>query len=90
MREYSLLSPMYVILIGGADVVLDNQRLRTLGMVSTNYNELSMMFELEGIHYELKGLKFAPSWVINSQRRENLLKKGSSGVMVKLYSMEVK
>jgi hypothetical protein len=90
MGEYNLEIPMYVIPIGGVDVVLGIQWLRTLGTISTNYNELFMRFELEGIQYELKGLKYAPSQVINSHRMENLLKKGSSGVVVRLYSMEVK
>jgi len=49
-----------------------------------------MRFELEGIQYELKGLKFLPSQVINSHRIENIIKYCSKGVVVKLYSMEVK
>jgi hypothetical protein len=48
-----------------------------------------MRFELEGIQYELKGLKYGPSQVIISHRMEKLLKKRSKGVVVKLYSMEV-
>ena len=42
---------------------------------STKYNELFMRFELEGIQYELKGLKSPPSQIINSYRMEKLLKK---------------
>jgi hypothetical protein len=90
MGEYNLEIPMYAIPIGGVDVVLGIQWLRTLGTISTNYNELFMRFELEGIQYELKGLKYGPSQVINSHRMENIIKKGSKGVVVKLYSMEVK
>ena len=45
---------------------------------------------MEGIQYELKGLKFAPSLVISFHRLEKLLKKGSRGVVVRLYSMKVK
>ena len=65
---------MYVIIIEGLDVVLSIQWLGTLGIVSTNYNELFMRFELEGIQYELKGLKYPPSQMINSHRMEKLLK----------------
>jgi hypothetical protein len=75
MGEYNLESPMYGIPIGGVYVVLGIQWLRTLGTISTNYKELFMRFELEGIQYELKGLKYAPSWVINSHRMENILKR---------------
>jgi hypothetical protein len=61
-----------------------------LGTISTNYKELFMRFELEGIQYELKGLKFTPSHSITSHRMEKILKKGSRVVVVRLYSMEVK
>jgi len=87
MGEYNLEITMYVIPIGGVDVVLWIQWLRTLVTISTNYNELLMRFELEGIQYELKGLKYGNSQVIISHRMENLIKKGSKGVVVKLYSI---
>jgi hypothetical protein len=77
MGECNLEIPLYalyVIPIGGVDVVLGIQWLRSLGTISTNYNRLFMRFELEGIQYELKGLKSGPSQVINSNRMENLLK----------------
>jgi hypothetical protein len=57
MGSYILEIPMYYIPTGGVDVVLGIQWLRTLGKISTNYNELFMRFSLEGIQYELKGLK---------------------------------
>jgi hypothetical protein len=78
---------MYGIPIGGVDVVIWIQWLRTLGTISTNYSELFMRFELEGIQYDLKGLKYRPSQVIGSHIMENIIKKGSKGVVVKLYSM---
>jgi hypothetical protein len=71
MGEYNLENPMYVIAIGGVDVVIGIQLLRTLGTLYTNYNELFMRFELEGIQYALKGLNYGPSQVINSHRIEN-------------------
>jgi hypothetical protein len=61
MGEYNLESMMYSIPIGGLDVFMGIQWLRTLCTVSTNYKELFMIFELEGIQYELKRLKYAPS-----------------------------
>ena len=52
---------MYVIPIGEVDVVIKIQWLRTLGIVSTNYSESFIRFELEEIQYELKSLKSTPS-----------------------------
>jgi hypothetical protein len=49
-----------------------------------------MKFKLEGIQYELKGLKYALSQVTNSHRMETLIKKGSKGVVVRLYYVKVK
>jgi hypothetical protein len=89
MGEYKLEIPMYDISIGGVDVVMGIQWLRTLGIVSTYYKELFMRFELEGIQYQLKGLKYAPSQAIKSHRMEKILKNGSRGFVVRLYSMEV-
>jgi hypothetical protein len=59
MGEYNLENPMYVIPIGGVDIVMGIQWLRTLGTMSTNYKDLFMRFELAGIKYELKGLRYA-------------------------------
>jgi hypothetical protein len=60
MGEYNLEIPMYSISIGGVDVVLGIQWLRTLGTNSTNYNKLFRIFELKGIQCELKELKYVP------------------------------
>ena len=88
--EYNLEISMYTITIGCVYAILGIQWLIRLGTISTNYNELFMRFKLERIQYELKGLKFGPSQVMSSHIMEKLLKKGSKGVVVKIYSMEVK
>ena len=87
MGEYNLEILMCSIPIGGVDIFLGFQWLRILGTISTNYQESFMRFELEGIQYELKGLKSWPFQVIISHIMENIIKKGSKGVVVKLYSM---
>jgi hypothetical protein len=84
MGEYNLSGPMYAILTGGVYIILGIRWLRTLGTVYTNYNELFLRFELEGIKYEIKGLKYAPSQVTNSHRMENLLKRVVVGLWLNL------
>lgn len=58
MGGYKLSSLMCDIPITEVYVVLGIQWLRILGIISTNYNELFMTFELKGIQYKLKGLKY--------------------------------
>jgi hypothetical protein len=48
MGEYVMNSPMIVIPMGGADVVLGIQWLQSLGTVAFNFQELFMKFSLEG------------------------------------------
>ena len=57
---YDLSSPMYVIPIG-VDVVLWIQWLKTFDKVSTKYNEVFKILELERVQYELKRFKSLPS-----------------------------
>jgi len=83
MGKYNLEIPMYAMCISCLWV----QWLRTLDTISTNYNKIFMGFELEGIQYELKGLKSISSQVTISHRMEKLLKNDSKGVVVKIYSI---
>jgi hypothetical protein len=48
MGEYVMNSPMISIPMGGADVVLGIQWLKSLGTVAFNFQELFMKFLLEG------------------------------------------
>jgi hypothetical protein len=90
MGEYNLEIPMYAIPIGGVYVFLGIQCLRTLGTISTNYNKLFIIIELEVIQYKFKGLKYGLSQVISYHRMGKILKNGNKGIVVKRYSMKVK
>jgi hypothetical protein len=48
MGEYVMNSPMISIPMGGVDVVLGIQWLKSLGTVAFNFQELFMKFSLEG------------------------------------------
>ena len=48
MREYLLNSPMFVVPMRGANVVLRVQWLQLSGMVAFNFMELFMKFPLDG------------------------------------------
>ena len=48
MGEYVLNSPMFSIPMGGVDVVLGVQWLKSLGMIVFNFQELFLKFSWEG------------------------------------------
>jgi hypothetical protein len=89
MGEYVMNSPMIVIPMGGADVVLGIQWLQSLGTVDFNFQELFMKFSLEGKEIELRGIIGKPGKVISSNGMTKLLKKGHQGVISQLCSLDV-
>jgi hypothetical protein len=54
-------------------VVLRTRWLINLRTIYNNYNDLFMRFKVEGNAYELNGLKYPLSQMINVHRLENLL-----------------
>lgn len=80
---------MYAFPIGGVDVVLRAQWLRTLGTFAMNLEELFIKFKLEGKVYKLHGSTTPPpTHVISSHIMEKLIKKGSPGIISRCYSIE--
>jgi hypothetical protein len=89
MGEYVMNSPMIVIPMGGADVILEIQWLQSLGTMDFNFQELFMKFSLEGKEIELKGITRKLSKVISSNGMKKLLKKEHQGVIAQLCSLDV-
>jgi hypothetical protein len=87
--EYVMNSPMISIAMGGVDVVLGIQWLKSLGTMSFNFQELFMKFSLEGKEIELRGIIGKPSKVIISNGMKQLLKNGNQGVIAQLCSLDV-
>ena len=58
--DFILSCSMYVIHVGGVDVFLGIQWLRSLGTIYVSYNSF-MRFKLDKIKCELNGLKFQSS-----------------------------
>jgi hypothetical protein len=54
-------SPMIAIQMGVADVVLGVQWLQSLGTVALNFQDLFMIFYLDGKEIELRGIQGKPS-----------------------------
>jgi len=61
MGQYILKSDMYVLPLGGCDIILGIQWLRTLGTIQWNFAELWMTFKISEQEHTLKGLQVGPS-----------------------------
>ena len=73
--DYHLKSHMFAIDMGGCDIVLDADWLRTLGPILMDFKELTMQLDQEGHQYKFQGIIAGSLEVISSHRMENLLKK---------------
>ena len=79
--EYILNSPILLIPMGGADVVLGVQWLQSLGTVAFNFQELFLEFFSEGKEVELRGIAGNPGKIISSNVMKKLPKKEQQGVI---------
>jgi hypothetical protein len=79
--DYHLKSHMFAIDMGGCDIVLGADWLRTLGPILMDFKDLTMQFDQEGHQYKFQGITVGSPEIISSHRMEKLLKKGHSGVI---------
>jgi hypothetical protein len=86
--EYHLKSHLFSIDMGGCDIVLGANWLRTLGPILMDFKDLTMQFNQEGHQYKFQGITVGSPEIISSHRMENLLKKGHSGVIFQLHAIQ--
>jgi hypothetical protein len=86
--DYHLKSHMFAIDMGGCDIVLGADSLRTLGPILMDFKELTMQFDQEGHQYKFQGITISSPEIISSHRMEKLLKKGHSGVISQLHAIQ--
>jgi hypothetical protein len=86
--DYHLKSHMFAIDMGGCDIVLGADWLRTLGPILMDFKELTMQFDQEGHQYKFQGIIISSPEIISSHRMEKLLKKGHSGVIAQLHAIQ--
>jgi hypothetical protein len=85
--DYHLKSYMFVIDMGGCDIVLGADWIRTLGPILMDFKDLTMQFDQEGHQYKFQGIIVSSPEIISSHRMEKLLKKGHSGVISQLHAI---
>jgi hypothetical protein len=80
---------MFSIDMGGCDIVLGVEWLCTLGPILMDFKDLTMKFQQEGQKYKFQGITTGYLEIISSHRMEKLLKKGHSGIISQLHSIQV-
>eukprot|EP00253_Pinus_taeda_P026508 PITA_26508 len=88
MGDYQLKTHMFAIHMGGCDIVLGAQWLRTLGPITMDFQELYMSFKQNNSTHTLRGLQAGAPSIISSHRMENLLKKGHHGVIAQFNAIQ--
>jgi hypothetical protein len=79
---------MFSIDMGGCDIALGFELLRTLGHILMDFKELTIQFNQEGKQYKLQGITTGSHDIINSYRMENILKKGHFGIIAQIHSFQ--
>jgi hypothetical protein len=79
---------MFSIEMGGCDIVLGADWLRTLGPILMDFQNLTMQFDQGGHKYKFQGITAGSPEIISSHRMEKLLKKGHSGVIAQLHAIQ--
>eukprot|EP00253_Pinus_taeda_P026079 PITA_26079 len=89
MGDYQLKTHMFSIHMGGCDIVLGADWLRTLGPITMDFQELYMSFKQNNHTHTLRRLQAGAPSIISSHRMEKLLKKGNHGVVAQFNAIQV-
>jgi len=88
MGDYQLKTHMFAIHMGGCDIVLGAEWLRTLGPITMDFQELYMSFKQNNYTHTLRGLQAGAPSIISAHRMEKLLKKGNHGVVAQFNAIQ--
>ena len=86
---YNLRSNMFVMPLGGCDVILGTQWLCTLGPILWDFAKLWMKFLVNGKKHTFNGLQPGSLSTISSHRMENLLNTNSHGFIAQLHFIQM-
>lgn len=89
MGDYHLKTHMFSIFMGGCDIILGVEWLRTFGLIIMDYQELCMIFHHKDHSYTLRGIQASSPEIIISHRMEKLLNKEYNGVIAQFNSIQV-
>ena len=73
IKYFNLESELYTLLLGGVDIILGVQWLKTLGTYSANHQKHFIKFKWQGKNYKLHGFQPPDTQVVSSQQMEKLI-----------------
>jgi hypothetical protein len=85
--QYHMKSHMFVIDMGGCDILLGVEWIRIIGPILMDFKELTMQFNQEDQQYKFQGITAGSPKIISSHRMETLLKKGHSDIIAQIHSI---
>ena len=80
---------MFAMPLGGCDVILGTQWLRTLGPILWDFAQLWMQFSVDGNKHKFNGLQPGSLSIIISHHMEKIRKKNSHGVIAQLHFIQM-
>eukprot|EP00253_Pinus_taeda_P030836 PITA_30836 len=89
LSDYAIESSFYTVPLGGVDVALGVQWLRTLGTYSANHIKQFIKFKCDGRKYQLFGFQAPPTQVISTQQMKKLICKGAPAFVAQCQHLEL-
>jgi hypothetical protein len=86
--DYHLKSHMFSIDMGGCNIVLGAEWLRTLGPILMDFQNLTMQFDQGSHKHKFQGITADSPEIISSHHMEKLLKKGHSSVIAQIHAIQ--
>jgi hypothetical protein len=90
MGDYQLKTHIFSIDVGGFDIVVGVEWLRTLGQITMDFKELYMIFTKEGHAHTLRGIQTGSPKTVSAHIMEKLLNKGHSSIISQFNSIHVR
>lgn len=89
LSDYAIESSFYTVPLGGVDVVLGVQWLRTLGTYSANHIKHFIKFKWDGQKYQFFSFQAPPTQVISAQQMKKLIRKGALAFVAQCQNLEL-
>jgi hypothetical protein len=89
IQDFNLESKLYIVPLGGVNVVLGVQWLQTLGTYSINHEEHFSQFKWQGKSYKLDGFQPPQTQVVSSQQMEKMTLKGATVYFIQCHNIEI-